>query len=196
MSSSIAQISSQLVGIGEFSLPFVREFATIQVGEVSGVAGECVDVPVNLTETSAGVCAYGLRIRYDSAALQFVGVQSDRDLFLPLSLAEGSLVFMWTDCSGGRQARHSGDRLFTMKFRIHQHIACGNKALIVDDRLNPGRLAFTDQAGYEMSKSLLSGKVTIVASARNWARSNDSDPENRPKWLDTGIAKAATGVFY
>jgi hypothetical protein len=193
MSSTNAQIGSQLVETGNFPLPFARESAAIRVGEVSGVAGGSVDVPVTLTETSAGVCAYGMRVRYDSTALQFLGVQSDRDLFLPLSLAEGSLVFMWTDCSGGRRPRHSGDRLFVMKFKIHQHTACGNVPLIVDDRLNPGRLAFTDQAGNEMSKTLLGGKVRIVALPRDWSLAkNDSDLENRPEWLGKGTASAAT----
>jgi hypothetical protein len=155
-----------------------------------------VEVPVTLTEASTGVSAYGMRIRYDSDALQFIGVLSERDLFLPLSLADGSLVFMWTDCSGGRQPRHSGDQLFTMKFRIQQHIACGNKALSIDDRLNPGRLSLTDSAGNEMGKTLLGGKVKVVASARNWLPASDSDPANRQYWLDAGAAKAGTEVFY
>jgi hypothetical protein len=96
--------------MGDTPFPFARESATVKVGDVSGVAGGTVDVPVTLTETSAGVGAYGMRIRYDSTALQ-IGVRSERDLFLQLSVTEDSLVFMWTDCSGGRQPRRSGDRL-------------------------------------------------------------------------------------
>jgi hypothetical protein len=68
--------------------------------------------------------------------------------------------------------------------------------LIVDDRLNPGCLAFTDLAGNEMTKTLLAGKVAVVAPAGSGKRAGDFGTSHRSKWLDTAVSKAASGVFF
>jgi uncharacterized protein YjdB len=139
--------------------------STIGIGEASGSAGQSVDVPVTLTQASVGVGSYGMKIDFDKTALEVSAITGNGGEVFDSNVKndEGWLKVAWVDQTGGGKLRNTGDKLFTITFKIKDDATLGDKSLNVAKQNEVDSFTFTDGSSVEMTKTLTAGKVTVAA---------------------------------
>lgn len=144
--------------------PAAADTATVAVGSASGQAGQTIDVPVVLSEASAAVASYGIRIEFDAAALEVVAIDGDSgDTFSGhFDNSAGWVGGAWADADGGDTPVEAEETLFTVKFKIKTGTAASVRTLSVDT--SPDAFILTDKWGFELDNSSEAGQVAITAA--------------------------------
>ncbi|MFC3802026.1 S-layer homology domain-containing protein [Cohnella sp. GCM10012308] len=167
----------------------IRETAAVTIGQASGLQGATVAVPVKLTDASAGIGSYGMRLSFDSSALEVTDIAGPGgELFdSGFDNEAGWLSASWADISGGDEALEMGDKLFTVTFKIKTDAAYGNYALKVADEADLRQFTVTDVAAYETVKTLTAGSVEV------YAPSSAAQPDKEIITVDVKDAGSASG---
>jgi hypothetical protein len=162
-------------------LPVTNEEVTIKIGKVNGKAGDHVTVPVSVADSSTAIGSYGMKINYDSTALELLSIsgRSDELFASQYNQAEGWLMVGWADITGGDHSMRSNNLLFNIEFQIGQSAELGEKPLTIrtGDLL---QFTVTDIAALEMTKTLVAGSVTVVADASGGTDGNGSGDSSTP----------------
>lgn len=143
--------------------PLAPGTVSLVIGSASGAPGETVDVPISVSEASKGVGSYGMEIGYDTASLEVTKITGQYgDTFDSVyDNTTGSLKAAWADQRGGDAAITSGQKMFTISFRIKDGAKTGTKALTLKGN-NPEQFTVTDASAKEMTKTLQPGKVEVA----------------------------------
>ncbi|MDG0814050.1 S-layer homology domain-containing protein [Cohnella rhizosphaerae] len=165
-----------------------RETAAVTIGQASGQPGATVEVPVTLTDASADVGSYGMKLAFDPAALEVTGIAGPGgELFdSGYDNEAGWLRTAWADLAGGDGALKVGDKLFTVTFKIKTDAAYGNYALKVADEADLRQFTVTDVEAYETAKTLTAGNVVVYAPSTG-------QPDKEIIYVDVKDAGAANG---
>lgn len=142
--------------------------ADIQIGSVSGLPGSNVQIPVTVTNTTAGIGSYGMQIDFDANALEVTSIIGGTDLYFDSNYNNqaGWLKTAWADRDGGDARIESGQTMFTVSFRIKSSAAAGEKALSVRTQ-DAAYFKVTNESGLDMEKTLIPGKVTVNGNGSN-----------------------------
>ncbi|CAG7644984.1 hypothetical protein PAESOLCIP111_04850 [Paenibacillus solanacearum] len=144
----------------------IQHAAVVQIGSVSGQAGTTVEVPVTVVNATYGIASYGMQVDFDKQALEVVSIQeaAGGGLFSSnFNNTQGWLRTAWADIETGNRALGSGQRLFTVTFKIKNSAASGDTALTVNGQ-DIRHVTFTDSSGAEMKKTITEGKVTVSSA--------------------------------
>lgn len=128
----------------------------VQIGSVSAVVGQSVDIPVSvdLPDSGGQIGSYGLQIDYDPNVLQVTGVipqygSNDPDIcgtaeegcFVSSYDQPGWLRAVWADASGGDRPILEDRKLFVIKGKV---LKAANGPLLSINGSDPEQLTFTD----------------------------------------------------
>ncbi|WP_193726518.1 InlB B-repeat-containing protein [Paenibacillus guangzhouensis] len=142
---------------------WMRNAAQIAIGAKSGTPGSTVDVPVTVASSTYGISAYGLQIDYDPAALEISKITGEAGDYFDSNYDNntGWLLAAWADSDGGDTPIASGEKLFTISFKIKSDAVTGDKPLSVQTG-DLSRFSLVDSFLNEMEKTLTPGKVTVT----------------------------------
>ncbi|QJD86830.1 S-layer homology domain-containing protein [Cohnella herbarum] len=140
--------------------------ADIEIGSASIKVGEqgIVSVPVKAVKLDKAVASYGIRIKFDPAAISFNGIVG-QGLMSNYNNTDGWLIVSWLDLTGGDNpipASQDAQTLFTIKFAVEDDAPIGDHALTVETPNDVRELTFTDVHAVEMNKTVANGKVSVV----------------------------------
>ncbi|SEB01190.1 Listeria/Bacterioides repeat-containing protein [Paenibacillus sp. 276b] len=139
-----------------------RHAAEIQIGSVSGTPGTTVKVPVSVANSTYGIGAYGIQIDFDTEALEVTKIEGEtgNNFDSNFDNVAGWLKAMWADSDAGDTPIASGEKLFTVSFKIKSGATTGSKKLTVEtEELSHFSIANSFAVG--MEKTLMPGKVTV-----------------------------------
>lgn len=134
--------------------------AAVEIGSVSGQAGDTVNVPVTVTSAVYGIAAYEIEVHFDAAALELSTVAGEAGDYFDWNhdQANGWLRAAWVDIEGGDNPIGTGDKLFTIAFKVNNAATAGDKPLTVSS----SGFSATDAALRAMETTVTPGKVAVT----------------------------------
>lgn len=148
--------------------------ARINFDDVSGAPGSIVEVPVKVMHTDIGIGAYQFKINFDPDSLEVTKITGNSgDYFTSNYINEdGWLRAISLDDDEGTSIV-SGEKLFTISFKIKDGAQLGDKLLSYDNSESDNNLVL-DSQGNSIQKYLYPGKVTVIEAAQQHTVSFDS----------------------
>ncbi|WP_185602108.1 immunoglobulin-like domain-containing protein [Paenibacillus sp. 598K] len=144
---------------------FAWESVTVEIGQMSGLPGELVSVPLVLKGTTAEVAAYGIELEYDGGAL-YVDDVLGHGASLVANEKIGLMQLAWVDRTGGASPKTAGDTLLTLVFQIREDAEPGSRTITVKQAQNGGNLHFQSEANDAMSVQVINGRLDVLEEAQ------------------------------
>ncbi|OMF63930.1 S-layer homology domain-containing protein [Paenibacillus sp. FSL R5-0766] len=140
----------------------------VSIGSAQGKAGDKVTLPVDTVSLDQPIGSFGVRLKYNPAALQVINVTGDvPGIQYNANNETGSVIVGWSDEDGGQSpipASESPQALFKIEFTIASAAITGEYPVQVVDTTLPEHFTVTDADAMEMNKQILPGKISVVGS--------------------------------
>ncbi|MCD1261192.1 S-layer homology domain-containing protein [Paenibacillus athensensis] len=148
---------------GKVTVLSAPKSASVSIAAREGRPGSKVTVPVTLTDATAGVGSYGMRIKFDPAVLQVDSISGSTGSMFDSTYnnTDGYLQVAWADLSGGDSLIQKGQEMFKVTFSLAPKAQDGIVPLTVEDTTNIQQFTLTDVEAVEMVKTLQAGRVII-----------------------------------
>lgn len=141
----------------------------VSIGSAQGKAGDKVTLPVDTVSLDQPIGSYGVRLKYNPAALQVVDVTGNHPgLQYNANNETGSVIVGWSDEDGGLSPippSENRQTLFQVEFKIASGAAKGEYPVQIVDETLPEYFTVTDTDAIEMIKQASSGKVTVIGQS-------------------------------
>lgn len=141
----------------------------VSIGSAQGKAGDKVALPVDTVSLDQPIGSYGVRLKYNPAALQVVDVTGNvPGIQYNANNATGSVIVGWSDEDGGQSpipASENRQTLFQVEFKISSGAAKGEYPVQIVDETLIEHFTVTDADAIEMKKQAALGIVTVVGES-------------------------------
>ncbi|PQP85033.1 hypothetical protein C0Q44_11200 [Paenibacillus sp. PCH8] len=141
----------------------------VSIGSAQGKAGDKVTVSVDTASLDQPIGSYGVRLKYNPAALQVVEVTGNvPGIQYNANNETGSIIVGWSDEAGGQSpipASENRQTLFQVEFKIASGAAKGEYPVHIVDETLPEHFTVTDTDAIEMKKQVSLGKVAVIGES-------------------------------
>lgn len=168
--------------------------ATVEIGQVSGMPGELVSVPLVLKEATAGVAAYGIELEYDPRAF-FLDDVWGHGASLVVNEKPGLMQLAWVDRTGGDSPITPGETMLTLVFQIRDDAVPGNRTVTVKQAQDGGNLHFQSTANRAMDVIAIDGRMDILQESKPVLSAIPGPRSAKLSWTPWPKATAYT-VYY
>ncbi|RAW15073.1 hypothetical protein DC345_13560 [Paenibacillus taichungensis] len=137
----------------------------VYIGSEEGKAGDKVTLTVDTVALSQPIGSYGVRLKFNPAALQVTDVTGSPGIRHHANNETGSLIVGWSDENGGLSpipAFETYQTLFKIEFTITSNAVAGEYPVEFVNETLLEHFTVTDTDGIEMHKQAISGDITVV----------------------------------
>ncbi|WP_339845562.1 S-layer homology domain-containing protein [Paenibacillus sp. FSL W7-1088] len=140
-------------------------YGVVYIGSEEGKAGDQVTLTVDTAVLSQPIGSYGVRLKFNPAALQVTDVTGSPGIRHHANNETGSLIVGWSDENGGLSpipASENYQTLFNIEFKITSSAVAGVYPVQFVNETLLENFTVTDTDGIEMMKQAVSGDITVV----------------------------------
>ncbi|MBP0726115.1 hypothetical protein J5Y03_13110 [Bacillus sp. RG28] len=168
-----------------------QENTSILIGNVEGVRGQIIDIPVTVQQQTAGISSYGMKVGFDPNALEVVSITpshgsadetncpDNRDgcFVSNYNNNDGWITAAWVDTLGGDHPIIGEKSLYSIKFKIKSSSLYGETPLKIINA-NSSDLIFTDSSNQIIETKVTDGKITVINDSSSNGSSNNGSSDN------------------
>ncbi|MFX3646827.1 MAG: S-layer homology domain-containing protein [Paenibacillus sp.] len=137
----------------------------VYIGSAQGKAGDKVTLSVDTVSLNQPIGSYGVRLKFNPAALQVTDVTGSPGIRHHANNETGSLIVGWSDENGGLSpipAFETYQTLFKIEFTITSNAVAGKYPVEFVNETLLEHFTVTDADAIEMNKQAVSGEITVV----------------------------------